>query len=662
MQDTCSDFSGWLDPPTVGIIGGLGAMGRVFYRFFASRGMPVLISDQNTSLSNQDLIDRSDVVLVSVPLHRAVEILEELCPCFRPRQLVLDICSLKVEPMRALDRSAAWFVGLHPMYGPYVSDFHGQTMIACRGRVPDAVWDWLWSLFEGAGLKIHECTPEEHDRMMTVIQLIPHMATVVLGHCLRTLDVPVQESLRYTSPIYRLELDLIGRLFAQDPQLYAAISMKNPFRKEALEAFQSAFERSLALVRQGNWHEFIEDFRRTSDYLGGFCAQALQETNRLLTWHQNNNSPERSGKAPSPTAKKEGSPAPEILPGVSVGRGLGRSLSGRLRERFPKRRPVIFVDRRVADRWREHIQPKKAEIPWIEWDATEANKRLAQVEKLARKALAVGADRRSVFVAVGGGVTGDVIGFLASVFMRGVPVVQVPTTLLAQVDSCLGGKTGVDLDEGKNLVGTFHHPTEVLVDPDFLATLPECQWQNGLAEVIKYGFLEGGRLMEILSAMGPGPTVDYPLPARETEDIIKESLRIKHRYVAADEKDHGLRQFLNLGHTTGHALEALSGYSLAHGHAVGLGIRVALRIGVLLGATDPALEKTAEDLLKAFGLPRTTPLAADVHQVLTAMRHDKKKGAGGLVWVIPRRIGQVERFRSVSDAVVLEALEAICPE
>lgn len=659
MQDTCSDFSGWMEKPTVGIIGGLGAMGRLFQRFFSSRGYPVIVSDLSTPLNNQDLIAQSDVVLVSVPLHRAVEILEALRPHFRPGQLVLDICSLKVEPMRVLEASAAWFVGLHPMYGPYVTSFSGQTMIVCRGRVPDAPWNWLMNLLREAGLKVHECPAEQHDRMMTVIQLIPHMATVVLGHCLRSLNVSVEESLRFTSPIYRLELDLIGRLFAQDPHLYAAIGMKNPFKDEALEAFQGAFQRSLDLVRKGRWDDFIQDFHRTRDYLGGFCAQALQETNRLLTWHQNNNGVDQTGSGSPHKAQERESRSTEPVPGVTIGRRSARSLGAWLRDKFPGRRPVIFVDRRVADLWREKILPPGAEVLWVEWEAREAHKRLSQVEKLARRALEAGADRTSVFVAVGGGVTGDVIGFLASIYMRGVPVVQVPTTLLAQVDSCLGGKTGVDLDEGKNLLGSFHHPEAVLVDPDFLTTLPEREWQNGMAEVIKYAFLEGGRLLEVLTSLARRRGDPYPLPAEETEEIVTESMRIKRRYVAADEKDFGLRQLLNLGHTTGHALEAVSGYALAHGHAVGLGIRVALRIGVLLGETDPALEKTAEDLLKAFGLPLRSPLAADPERVLAAMRHDKKKGGEGLVWVIPRKIGRVDRFRSVPDRAVLEALEVI---
>ncbi len=302
---------------------------------------------------------------------------------------------------------------------------------------------------------------------------------------------------------------------------------------------------------------------------------------------------------------------------------------------------------------------------WIEWDAREDKKRLAAVEDLARIALARGADRGSVFVAVGGGVTGDVIGFVASVFMRGVPVVQVPTTLLAQVDSCLGGKTGVDLEEGKNLVGTFHQPEAVVVDPVFLETLPDTEWQNGMAEVIKYGLLDDGDLMETLETHADACGsfgVSYPLPLAMTRRLVSRSLALKARYVAADEKDFGLRQLLNLGHTTGHGLEALSGYTLPHGHAVGLGMRVAVRMGVLLGLTDPELAPRLDRVLRAYQLPRTTTLAADSEALLRHIRHDKKKSASGLVWIIPRQIGRVERCTAVPEEIIRQAFEVLKEE
>ncbi len=143
MTESVSDFSHWKDKPRIGIIGGLGAMGKLFHRFFEDHGYPVAISDVATPLSNEDVIDRSDAVLVSVPLHKAFRILESLAPRFRSGQLVVDICSLKVPPLKAMEGSAAWYMGLHPMYGPYVKDFVGQTMIVCPGRVADGPREWL---------------------------------------------------------------------------------------------------------------------------------------------------------------------------------------------------------------------------------------------------------------------------------------------------------------------------------------------------------------------------------------------------------------------------------------------------------------------------------------------------------------------------------------
>lgn len=714
MTESVSDFRPWKTQPRIGIIGGLGAMGKLFHRFFADQGYPVAVSDVATPLTNEDLIDRSDVVLVSVPLHKAQKILETLAPRFRSDQLVTDISSLKVRPMKAMEKSAAWYVGLHPMYGPYVKDFAGQTMIVCPGRVAEAPWEWLMDVLRRAGLKIHVCSAEEHDRMMTVIQLIPHVTTVVLGHCLRDMGIDAVESLRYTSPIYRLELDLIGRLFAQDPALYAAIAMANPFKGEALGVLRRVFSETADIVEQGRWEAFLTAFNRTRSHFGDFCRQALEETNRLLTWHQNANNHGRNTSDAGQENEAEGEAPPRNDASLISGsaRGLGnpslgtvaagesstgttqaaitndiatraqdrpsrfaetafpvtvephgaRSLFFRLLERFPKRRPYVFADRRVAALWGDTVGRRKFAETWIEWDAHEEKKRLTTVEELARMALERGADRASVFVALGGGVTGDVIGFLASVFMRGVPVVQVPTTLLAQVDSCLGGKTGVDLEEGKNLVGTFHHPESILVDPVFLETLPEREWQNGMAEVIKYALLDDGELMENLEAHAEAcgrDGVSYPLPLPVTRHLVAQSLQLKARYVAADEKDFGLRQLLNLGHTAGHGLEALSGYTLPHGHAVALGMRVAVRMGMLMGLTDPDLALRLDRILRAYHLPVMTALGAEPEALLRHIRHDKKKDASGLVWIIPRGIGRVERCTAVPEPIVRGAFLAL---
>ncbi|ROQ89850.1 3-dehydroquinate synthase [Desulfosoma caldarium] len=341
-----------------------------------------------------------------------------------------------------------------------------------------------------------------------------------------------------------------------------------------------------------------------------------------------------------------------------------RSLAVWLQEHFPGRHPYIFVDQRVASLWGEILDGQGFGDAWIPWDAREDRKRLDTVEHLARAALSRGADRHSVFVAIGGGVTGDVVGFLASIFMRGVPVVQVPTTLLAQVDSCLGGKTGVDLPEGKNLLGTFHHPQAILVDAVFLKTLPAKEWQNGMAEVIKSALLDDGDLMETLESFAQetkGQGISYPLPHKMIEPIVFQSLSLKARHVATDEKDFGVRQFLNLGHTAGHGLEALSGYALPHGHAVALGMRVAVQMGILMGLTNPDLARRLDRILEAYQLPLKTLLAKDANALLRHIQHDKKKGTGGLTWIVPRDVGRMERRTDISDKIFRDALRVIQP-
>ncbi len=223
-------------------------------------------------------------------------------------------------------------------------------------------------------------------------------------------------------------------------------------------------------------------------------------------------------------------------------------------------------------------------VQFFEMPDGERAKRLANLEKLAEKLVEAGADRQSVIVALGGGVVGDVGGFLASVFMRGIPVVQVPTTLVAQVDSAIGGKTGVNLTNGKNLVGTFHQPTCVLVDPDVLSTLPEREYRSGLFEAMKYGVIRNPRIFELMEKHRDA------LLARDTdllEQLIADCIRVKADVVSSDERESGERRILNFGHTIGHALEAETGYkTLLHGEAVGWGMIAAATIGEETGASD----------------------------------------------------------------------------
>ena len=274
------------------------------------------------------------------------------------------------------------------------------------------------------------------------------------------------------------------------------------------------------------------------------------------------------------------------------------------------------------------------------FDDSESAKNLATVELLCRALSRAGADRRAVIVAVGGGVVGDVAGFTAASYLRGVRLVQVPTTLVAQVDSSVGGKTGVNLPEGKNLVGAFYPPRAVIADFETLATLPHREYRSGLYEIIKYGAIADAELFRFLER--------YMLALLRRDPValawvIPRCIRIKARIVSQDERESGLREILNFGHTFGHALEAVTGYRrFLHGEAIGWGLYAATLLG-LATARIPESEATRViRLVSSVGpLPRLGAIrAAQLRRILAG---DKKARGGRVRWVLPRRIGKVQR-------------------
>jgi 3-dehydroquinate synthase len=282
----------------------------------------------------------------------------------------------------------------------------------------------------------------------------------------------------------------------------------------------------------------------------------------------------------------------------------------------------------------------------------EPHKTLATVATLYEQFLAGSLDRGDTVLALGGGVTGDIAGFASATFMRGVRFVQVPTTLLAMVDASVGGKTGVDLPQGKNLVGAFKQPSLVMIDPEVLSTLPEGEFRSGLAEIIKHGLIGDLALFaELESRQGD-------IEARgggEWVDRIARALRVKIDIVEQDPFEQGRRAVLNLGHTVGHALEKQSGFALRHGEAVSIGMVAAARIAVELGRADVSLADRVEAILSAWGLPvRCPPFEADA--ILQTIGHDKKKRGSALRWVLPRALGQVEIATDVPQETVRSVL------
>jgi shikimate kinase/3-dehydroquinate synthase len=302
-------------------------------------------------------------------------------------------------------------------------------------------------------------------------------------------------------------------------------------------------------------------------------------------------------------------------------------------------RRFVISDETVAALHGERLPPADARLAM---PPGEEAKTLAAAERLLRALADAGMDHDDHVVALGGGVVGDVAGFCAAVYQRGVGVVQVPTTLVAQVDSAYGGKTGVDLPEGKNYVGAYHQPQAVLADPRTLASLPAAELAAGWAEVIKTALIAGGGLWERVRR--GQPPVD--------RDLILACARTKLAVVASDERDAGRRHVLNLGHTLGHAIETATGYRrYRHGEAVGLGLLAALTL-----STQPDLRSEVSDLLAARELPVTLDAAVDHDAVLAAVQRDKKRRGGRVGFVLLEAPGDVRTGAHVAESDIRAAL------
>ncbi len=280
-------------------------------------------------------------------------------------------------------------------------------------------------------------------------------------------------------------------------------------------------------------------------------------------------------------------------------------------------------------------------------------KSLAEVEAMCEVLSARGVQRDGFVVAIGGGVLTDLAGLAAALYLRGVPWVSVPTTLLAQVDAGLGGKTGANLRSGKNLVGAFHQPLAVLIDPGVLSTLPEREYRNGLFEVVKYGVIRSPEFFRTLVEETAGVLARQP---GLVERIIAECVRIKAEVVTADEREKGVRVILNFGHTAGHALEAETGYSrFRHGEAVAFGMRAAVHLAVRTGRLGDADAARILDAVALYGpIPSLDGVTAEA--IVRRAYMDKKTLKGQVRWVLPEKIGQVTVVSGIEEATVRDAI------
>jgi 3-dehydroquinate synthase len=336
-----------------------------------------------------------------------------------------------------------------------------------------------------------------------------------------------------------------------------------------------------------------------------------------------------------------------------------RGVVGRVAEYIPPKAGKVFVVS-TEEVWRAQgaaIERGLAGVPYevLHLPSGEEYKRLAPVESLAEEMVARGGDRTSLVIAFGGGVVNDMAGFLAAIFMRGIPVIQVPTTLLAQVDAAIGGKTGVNLIKGKNLIGSFHQPLVVLIDPGMLDTLPDREYRAGLYEIVKAGVI---RYPDLFRYLTDAHQAVLARRAGAVDHIIAEAVRMKAEVVSADEREGDLRRILNFGHTFGHALEAETGYTrFLHGEAVGWGMRAAVYLAEMTGHLSA--EESVEILgtIQLYGpIPPVDGIPAEnLHRRLV---HDKKTIQGKVHFVLPVRIGEVAVVSGIEDRPVMEAIRS----
>ncbi len=342
---------------------------------------------------------------------------------------------------------------------------------------------------------------------------------------------------------------------------------------------------------------------------------------------------------------------------VWIGAGLLAD-HARWRAALRGRHALVISNTTVAPLYLPRIEAGLHGLRWSPFllDDGEAHKTFANVGRALEALAELGATRDACVIALGGGVVGDLAGFSAACWMRGIDFIQMPTTLLAMVDSSVGGKTGVNLPAGKNLVGAFHQPRAVVADLDTLATLPEREYRAGLAEVVKGAAIGDAAFFAWLEQHAAA------LAAREPASVLQaiaRKVQYKAGVVARDETEQGERALLNLGHTFGHAIETAGNYTaVLHGEGVAIGMRLAAQLSERLGLSQPADSARLQRLLEQLGLPTTIPSGMDAQRLLERMRLDKKNSAGQLRLILWRGIGRAEIVAGVAEADVLAVLKA----
>jgi 3-dehydroquinate synthase len=343
---------------------------------------------------------------------------------------------------------------------------------------------------------------------------------------------------------------------------------------------------------------------------------------------------------------------------VLIEPGASSRIARLVDERAPAHRVAIVSDSNVAPLYGKQVADAfgdRATLFTI--PAGEETKTRDTWATVTDQMLGAGFARDTTLVALGGGVVGDLAGFVAATYMRGIPFVQVPTTLLAMIDASIGGKVGVDTAVGKNLVGAFHQPALVVIDPRTLATLPANHFRAGLAEALKHGVVASSAYFDLVARASEATARDDGLLL----DVVSESVRIKASIVSRDEKESGMRKVLNFGHTIGHAIEAVTNYRLLHGEAVAIGMSLESRLAERLGIAERGTSDRIQSALTSIGLPTSMP-ALDRGAVVSATKSDKKARSGRVEYALPERIGQMAGQATgwstpVTDSDVRAALE-----
>ena len=270
------------EKPTIGIIGGTGQMGQWFKKFFEKNKCKVLIASRKTKLTPKECAPKCDVVVISVPIDATIKVIKEVAPFVREDSLLIDLTSLKKEPVEAmLKHSKSAVIGTHPVFGPSVETIRNQTVVLCPSR-PRQWLSWLRNIFEKNNALVRITTPEKHDKMMSIIQGITHFSTICVAHTLKKLGIDIEESLHYTSPIYKLRMDMVGRLLNQDPGLYADIEMLNPENKKAMEEYIRSTRELIGIIKRKDREEFIKFFKEGADFLGDFKKEATEYSDYLI--------------------------------------------------------------------------------------------------------------------------------------------------------------------------------------------------------------------------------------------------------------------------------------------------------------------------------------------------------------------------------------------